>query len=622
MFRDTLQAKDLTLQIFFQMAAKSGYSAVPNIGIPMALLSLQNIHKAFGAAPLLDDATLQIERGERICLVGRNGEGKSTLLKIVNGDIEADAGEIIRQPGLKIRRLRQNVPGDLTETVEELVFRGLEDPHDDHVSHQAVDKAISLVSLENALRFNTLSGGQKRRALLAQALACEPDILVLDEPTNHLDIESIQWLENFLGRYKGTLLFVTHDRAFLRKLATRIVELDRGNLHSWACDYDTYLKRKAALLDGEAEQWAQFDKKLAQEEVWIRKGIKARRTRNEGRVRALEEMRKQRGQRRERTGTVNMQLVEAGVSGRKVITAKDVSYDYGGLPILGHLNTEIMRGDKIGIIGPNGCGKSTLIKILLGQLVPKSGTIDHGTKLEVAYFDQHRATLDESKSVAENVSTDDFIQIGDSKKHVLGYLQEFLFSPDRARSPVSILSGGERNRLLLAKLFTKASNVLVLDEPTNDLDVETLELLEELLANYEGTLLLVSHDRAFLNNVVTSTMVFEGAGRIGEYAGGYDDWLLQSKGTGAGSPEKRELPAQEKKVATRKLSNKEREELKNLPKRIEQLEEELEALHQAMNDPTFYQKPKDEITAATERAEAIPSELEKSFERWEELEGL
>ncbi|MBT8042718.1 MAG: ATP-binding cassette domain-containing protein, partial [Pontiella sp.] len=465
----------------------------------MALLSLQNIHKAFGAAPLLNDATLQVERGERICLVGRNGEGKSTLLKIVNGDLEPDAGEIIRQPGLKVSRLRQNVPDHISCTIEELVFQGLQDPHDDYVSHQAVDKAISLVSLENNLKFNELSGGQKRRALLAQALVCEPDILVLDEPTNHLDIESIQWLENFLGRYRGTLLFVTHDRTFLRKLATRIVELDRGNLHSWACDYDTYLQRKEALLDGEAGQWAQFDKKLAQEEIWIRKGIKARRTRNEGRVRALEKMRSERGQRRERTGTVNMQVVEAGLSGRKVIRAKHVSYDYDDLSIITNLDVEIMRGDKIGIIGPNGCGKSTLIKILLGQLEPRVGTVVHGTKLEVAYFDQHRALLDESKSVAENIAADEFITIGDSKKHVLGYLQDFLFAPDRARQKVEVLSGGERNRLLLAKLFTKASNVLVLDEPTNDLDVETLELLEELLANYEGTLLLVSHDRSFLN---------------------------------------------------------------------------------------------------------------------------
>lgn len=586
----------------------------------MALLSLQNISKAYGAAPLLNDATLQIERGERICLVGRNGEGKSTLLKIVNADIEPDDGEIIRQPGLKVRRLRQNVPGDITKTIEELVMEGLEDPHDDYRSHQAVDRAVSLVSLENHQKYNELSGGQKRRALLAQALVCEPDILVLDEPTNHLDIESIQWLESFLQRYRETLVFVTHDRSFLRKLATRIIELDRGNLHSWACDYDTYLKRKQALLDGEAEQWVQFDKKLAQEEIWIRKGIKARRTRNEGRVRALEKMRNERRQRRERSGTVNMKAAEAGVSGRKVITGKKISYDYDGLQIISDMDVEIMRGDKIGIIGPNGCGKSTLIKLLLGQLEPKSGTIDHGTKLQVAYFDQHRAILDESKSVAENIAPDETITIGNQKKHVLGYLQDFLFAPDRARQKVEVLSGGERNRLLLAKLFTKPSNVLVLDEPTNDLDVETLELLEELLAAYEGTLLLVSHDRSFLNNVVSGTMVFEGQGKIGEYAGGYDDWLQQRSNTEtikAGSPQ-----PSEKKKTTRKLSNKEREELKNLPKRIEELEQELEELQQAMTDPSFYQKSKDVIQAATERAEHIPVELEKSFERWEELEGL
>ncbi len=584
----------------------------------MALLSLQNIHKAFGGPQLLDDATLQIERGERICLVGRNGEGKSTLLKIVSGFIEPDAGEMIRQPGLKVQRLRQNVPTDLTGTVEELVSQGLEDPHDDWNSHQAIDKAVSLVGLENELRYEELSGGQKRRALLARALVCEPDILVLDEPTNHLDIESIQWLENFLGRYKGTLLFVTHDRTFLRKLATRIVEIDRGRLHNWACDYDTYLKRKQALLDGEAEQWAQFDKKLAQEEIWIRKGIKARRTRNEGRVRELEKMRSSRSQRRERTGTVNMQLTEAGLSGRKVITAKNISYDYDGVPILGNFSTGIVRGDKIGIIGPNGCGKTTLIKLLLGELQPKSGTVDHGTKLEVAYFDQHRAALDETKTVADNVCPEEFITIGNAKKHVLGYLQDFLFTPDRARQKVGVLSGGERNRLLLAKLFTKASNVLVLDEPTNDLDMETLDLLEELLANYEGTLLLVSHDRSFLNNVVTSTLVFEGDGRVNEYPGGYDDWLSQRS-----EVESRKVEGQKVKTQkSRKLSNKEREELNNLPKLIEQLEAEQETLHNTMADPAFYQKPKDEIAAATARAEEIPQKLDAAFERWEALEGL
>ncbi len=586
----------------------------------MALLSLQNLYKAFGGPQLLDNATLQIEQNERICLVGRNGEGKSTLLKIISGLIETDEGEIIRQPGIKIRRLRQNVPHDLSGTVEDLVFLGLENPHDDWTSHQAVDKTISLVGLENEWKFEELSGGQKRRVLLAQALVCEPEILVLDEPTNHLDIESIQWLEGFLRRYKGTLIFVTHDRAFLRNLATRIVELDRGHLHSWACNYDTYLERKQALLAGESEQWAQFDKKLAREEVWIRKGIKARRTRNEGRVRALERMRDNRSQRRERTGSVNMKLTTAGLSGRKVIAVKKASYSYDSLPIVSHFTSDIMRGDKIGIIGPNGCGKSTLIKLLLGQLEPKSGTVDHGTKLEVAYFDQHRATLDETKSVAENVSADEMITIGESKKHVLGYLQDFLFTPDRARQKVEVLSGGERNRLLLAKLFTKASNVLVLDEPTNDLDVETLELLEDLLADYNGTLLLVSHDRAFLNNVVTSTLIFEGEGQIKEYVGGYDDWLEQRKATAnAQQLEKAVVP--EKKKPVKKLSNKERAELHRLPKLIEQLEAEQKNLHETMADPEFYQSPKEEIATINERAAAIPHELEKSFERWEELEG-
>jgi ATP-binding cassette subfamily F protein uup len=569
----------------------------------------------------MDDATLQIERGERICLVGRNGEGKSTLLKIVSGFIEPDAGEIIRQPGIKIRRLRQNVPHDVTGTVENLVFQGLENPHDDWTSHQAVDKTISLVGLENDWKFEELSGGQKRRVLLAQSLVCEPDILVLDEPTNHLDIDAIQWLENFLRRYKGTLLFVTHDRTFLRQLATRIVELDRGRLHSWACDYDTYLTRKQALLDGESEQWAQFDKKLAQEEVWIRKGIKARRTRNEGRVRELEQMRGERSQRRERTGTVNMKLTHSGLSGRKVITVKDVSYDYDGLPIVENLTSNIMRGDKIGIIGPNGCGKSTLIKLLLGELQPRTGTVDHGTKLEVAYFDQHRATLDETKTVAENVCMEEMITIGDSKKHVLGYLQDFLFTPDRARQSVTVLSGGERNRLLLAKLFTKASNVLVLDEPTNDLDAETLELLEDLLVHYNGTLLLVSHDRSFLNNVVTSTLVFEGEGRVNEYVGGYDDWLDQRQKDIA-AKQKAQSPEPVKPKPSRKLSNKERGELKSLPKLIEQLEAELETLGQTMADPSFYQQTKEEIAAANTRAEEIPKKLEEAFERWEALESL
>lgn len=587
----------------------------------MALISLQNLSKAFGGPQLLDNASLQIEQGERISLVGRNGEGKSTLLKLLSGEIEPDAGEILRHQGLKIRRLQQDVPDDIPFTVEKMVSEGLEDPHDDWASHQAIDKAVSLVNLENHLQYNELSGGQKRRVLLARALVCEPDILILDEPTNHLDIESIQWLENFLGRWIGTVVFVTHDRTFLRKLATRIVELDRGQLHSWACDYDTYLQRKQAMLDGESAQWSQFDKKLAQEEAWIRKGIRARRTRNEGRVRALENMRRDRSMRRERTGNVNLQMAQAGLSGRKVITAKSLSYDYGGAPIISHLSTDIIRDDKIGIIGPNGCGKSTLIKLLLGELEPKSGTVKHGTRLKVAYFDQHRAAIDETKSVAENVSAEEMIAIGNSRKHILSYLQDFLFTPDRARQKAAVLSGGERNRLLLARLFTRASNVLVLDEPTNDLDAETLELLEELLVNYEGTLLLVSHDRSFLNNVVTSTLVFEGEGRVKEYPGGYDDWMEQRNEVQDTKPAE-STPKQEKQRSTRKLSNKERDELKRLPGLIEELEAEQEALHTAMTDPLFYQQNKEDIARATARSEDIPKKLEAAFERWEALEGL
>jgi len=587
----------------------------------MALLSLQNLEKAFGGPLLLDAATLQIERNERICLLGRNGEGKSTLLKIVEGVLEPDQGQIIRQPGLKVRRLSQEVPADLDCRVGELALQEIGEMLDESQRQQAAEKAISLVGLESNALYAELSGGQKRRALLARAIACEPDILLLDEPTNHLDLEAIQWMESFLIRYSGTLLFVTHDRAFLRRLATRIVELDRGHLHSWACDYDTYLKRKQALLEGEAEQWAQFDKKLAQEEIWIRKGIKARRTRNEGRVRELEKMRALRRQRRERPGAVNMRVSEAGVSGRKVITAKNISFDYEGEALIRDFSTTILRGDKIGIIGANGCGKSTLVRLLLKELQPASGEVLHGTKLEIAYFDQHRAALDESKTLAENLCAGDTLTIGGVQKNVLGYLQDFLFTPDRARQKVAVLSGGERNRLLLAKLFAKPSNFLVLDEPTNDLDIETLELLEERLLAYEGTVLLVSHDRDFLNHVVTSTLVFEKDGRVNAYPGGYDDWLEQRQEARVVTAKTTQEKAVKKRV-TRKLSNKEREELARLPKEIEALEEELETLQQAMTSPDFYRQPPEKIAELTARAEKIPKKMEKAFDRWEKLETL
>ena len=585
----------------------------------MALLSLQNLHIAFGGPALLDGVTLQIEPGERICLVGRNGQGKSTLLKIVSGELEPDEGEIVRSREVRIARLQQTVPQDIQGTVYDLVSK---DWNHEHAMDHPVEKAISLLGLDPEQEFSSLSGGMRRRALLAKALVNEPDLLILDEPTNHLDIESIQWLENFLLRWRGTVLFVTHDRVFLKKLATRIIELDRGNLTSWACDYETYLSRRQALLDAEEGQRAEFDRKLAQEEVWIRKGIKARRTRNEGRVRELEKLRVERSQRRERTGTVKLQLNEAEMSGRKVITAKNISCGYGGPDIIKDFSVEILRGDRVGIIGLNGCGKSTLLNALLGQLAPRQGEIRHGTKLEVAYFDQHRIALDETKSVKFNLCGDnEYVNTGTGRQHVIGYLRNFLFSPADATQPVGSLSGGERNRLMLAKIFAQASNVLVLDEPTNDLDVETLDLLEELLVEYQGTVLLVSHDRAFINNVVTETLVFEGNGQITEYAGGYDDWLDQRKA------KEQELVARSQesgnrgqKPQKRKLSNKEREDLKNLPKKIEQLEAELAELNQKLNAPDFYRRPADEIKVVTERAGVVSAEMDAAFARWAEIE--
>ena len=584
----------------------------------MALLSLQNLQIAFGGPKLLDGVTLQVEPGERICLIGRNGEGKSTLLKILDGSLEPDDGSIVRQSGVKIARLQQTVPQDIEGTVFDLISK---DWDHEHALDHPVEKAISLMNLDGNQLFSSLSGGMRRRALLAKALVNEPDVLILDEPTNHLDIESIQWLEHFLCRWRGTVVFVTHDRVFLQKLATRIVELDRGKLTSWECDYRTYLKRRQELQDAEEGQWAQFDRKLAQEEVWIRKGIKARRTRNEGRVRELEKMRAERSQRRERTGTVKLQLHEAGTTGRKVITAKAISCAYEDVEIIREFSTEILRGDRIGIIGPNGCGKSTLLNALLGHLEPITGEVIHGTRLEVSYFDQHRQKLDESKSVKFNLcGENEYVQTPSGRQHVMGYLRNFLFSPADADQPVISLSGGERNRLMLAKLFAKPSNVLVLDEPTNDLDVETLDLLEEMLAEYQGTVLLVSHDRAFLNNVVSSTLVFEN-GRIGEYAGGYDDWVEQSSRQQKAEAEVQEM-AEPQKARTRKLSNKERDELKKLPERVEQLEAELEELHATLNDPDFYRRDPEEIKLVTERAEVIPLDLEVAYDRWAELDEL
>ncbi|MFO0792717.1 MAG: ATP-binding cassette domain-containing protein [Candidatus Brocadiaceae bacterium] len=601
----------------------------------MALLSLQDVTMGFGRPLLIEHANLQIERGERVCLLGRNGTGKSTLLKLIHGDLIPDSGEIVRQKGMHTAYLSQEIPKELHGTVFDIISGGFETPglyksgrnaDQEWKKHHQVEKVISQMQLDASVEFNTLSSGLKRRVLLARGLVCDPDILLLDEPTNHLDVESIRWLEEFLLRYGGTLLFVTHDRTFLKKLATRIIELDRGSLSSWACDYETFLVRKQAVLDAEVSQQAIFDKKLAQEEIWIRQGIKARRTRNEGRVRALEDMRKSRQERRQVMGTVRMQTQEAERSGALVIKVDDVTYGYDDKPIISGFSAAIMRGDKIGIIGPNGSGKTTLLRLLLGELTPRQGTVRHGTRLNITYFDQLRAQLKEDKSVFDNVGDgNDIVVINGKPRQVISYLQNFLFSPERARVPVNALSGGERNRLLLARLFTRPSNVLVMDEPTNDLDIETLELLEELLLDYKGTLLLVSHDRSFLNNVVTSTFVFEGAGKVNEYIGGYDDWQRQSEVRQKNITEKTPSKAESVRKQCekpRKRTFKEQRELEALPQRIETLETEQQQLHQAMGDPMFFQKGKKEIVNIKIRISALQCELAEAYQRWETLENL
>ena len=595
----------------------------------MALISLQDVTIGFGCPLLIEHANLQLERGEKACLLGRNGAGKSTLLKLINGDLMPDSGEIVRQKGLRTAYLSQEVPKKINGTVSDILSNEFENlPSSERKGRHQINKIISQMQLDAHAEFNTLSSGLKRKVLLARELVCDPDILLLDEPTNHLDIDAVCWLEEFLLRYEGTMLFVTHDRSFLRKLSTRIIELDRGNLSSWSCNYETFLMRKQAVLDAEEKQHALFDKKLAQEEVWVRQGIKARRTRNEGRKRELEKMRQVRSERRQRTGSALIQTQESDRSGAVVIKAEGATYGYDNRLIVNNFSTTIMRGDKVGIIGPNGSGKTTLLRILLGQLPLQKGNVRHGTQLQIAYFDQLRAQLDEDKSVFENVGEgNDVITFNGKPRHIIGYLQNFLFSPDRARVSVKTLSGGERNRLLLARLFTKPSNVLVMDEPTNDLDVETLELLEELLMEYQGTLLLVSHDRTFLNNIATSTLVFEGEGLINEYVGGYDDWLRQRTVHAQNDSPEKQLPPKLKAESkqskrTRKLSYNEKRELESLPHRIELLETEQQQLSQTMGNPVFYQKGKDEMEKIKGRALALECELAEAFHRWEALEKL
>ncbi len=637
----------------------------------MALLFLRDITLSFGSAPLLDKASFQIEPNERVCIVGRNGEGKSTLLKVIEGQIQADSGSRIVQDGVKIAKLQQEVPHDTHGTVFHVISEGLgsagplierfhqlslemesnysetlletftkvqqqiEDQNGWELK-QSVETIISKLNLPSEAEFSNLSGGMKRRVLLAQALVQEPDILLLDEPTNHLDIPSIQWLEGFLKTIRCSLVFITHDRAFLQALATRIVELDRGNISNWECDYHTYLVRKAEQLEAEAKQNALFDKKLAQEEVWIRQGIKARRTRNEGRVRALEKLRLEHKARRTQQGKANLQLNKTELSGKQVVEIEHLNFNFDNRIIVTDLSTTIMRGDKVGIIGENGCGKSTLLSLILGKLTPTSGKVKLGTNLDIAYFDQHRAQLDENQAVAESVIEEsDYVEINGNRKHVIGYLGDFLFSPDRARQPVKALSGGERNRLLLARVFAKPSNLLVLDEPTNDLDVETLELLEELLMNYKGTVLIVSHDRAFLNNVATSSIVFDAPGIVNEYVGGYDDWLRQrpdyshileeTKKPEQAEPETVTEPVQTAAKAPtqkpKKLSYKDQREYDALPGLIEELEQALESLGEQMNDPAFYQQPEDEVQAVIQQLADKEAQLETAFERWEALES-
>jgi len=625
------------------------------------LFTLRNVSLSFGGAPLLDGIQLQVDAGDRLCLLGRNGSGKSTLLKLIGGEMQPDCGDLSRQQGLRVALVSQEVPAGLDGTVFDIVAGGMGDAaallaeyhHLGHLLateggeallkrlealqkrledqggwhlHQKVERIVGRLSLDPDAGFAALSGGTKRRVLLARALVAEPDILLMDEPTNHLDIDTIAWLEEFLLKEVKTFLFVTHDRAFARRLASRIAELDRGVLYAFSCGYDSFVARREELLATELARLALFDKKLAREEVWLRQGIKARRSRNEGRVRALKKLREERRVRRERVGKARMQLQEAGRSGNLVVETERASFSYNGRQVIRDLTVTIMRGDRVGVIGPNGAGKTTLLRLLIGDLLPQEGTVRLGSRREVIYFDQLRDQLDMGKSVLENVGEgNDTVTINGRSRHIIGYLEDFLFTPQRARTPVHILSGGERNRLLLAKLFTRPFNLLVMDEPTNDLDSETLELLEELLIEYSGTLLLVSHDREFLNNVVTSTLVFQGEGRIAEFVGGYDDWLRQSAAAVPSpspmAPVQQERPRRQEE-RPRKLAFKEERELESLPARIGELEGEREELHRTLADPEFYRTRGAEVARLNGRLAEIESELAEAYRRWEELEAV
>lgn len=635
----------------------------------MAILTLQNISLAFGDRPLLKELDFTLEKGDRVALIGRNGEGKSSLLKVILGDVIPDDGEIVIDRGYRIASLSQEIPRDLTQTVYDVVAEGIPkvgqklveyhqlllqpadqmdldklgrlqqeiDALDGWSLDQKVMTIITQLSLPKDEIIANLSGGWIRRVLLGKALVSDPDLLLLDEPTNHLDIDAILWLEEMLLKnYSGALLFITHDRQFLGKIANKIIELDRGVLSEFPGDYQNYQRRKEEMSHAESQERALFDKRLAEEEVWIRQGIKARRTRNEGRVRALKAMREQFSERISRQGTAKLNFEEGKESGKRVISAENISYSIGDKDIICNFSTTLMRGDRIGLIGANGAGKSTLLKLLFQQLEPQSGKVDVGTKLEIAYFDQLRSALDLEKSVIDNVAEgSDFVEINGKKQHIIGWLQDFMFTPEKARSPVKALSGGERNRLLLAKLFAKPANVIVLDEPTNDLDIETLEVLEELLLGFEGTLLIVSHDRAFIDKTATSTLVFEGNGEISQYVGGYTDWLdskesqkyFNNTGSGQQSKVEKKAPVVEKQASESdtkapkvKLSYKETRELETLPKLLETLEQEIDALSQQTQSGDFYQKDHLEQSKVLDTLTQKNEALEEAFMRWEELE--
>jgi ATP-binding cassette subfamily F protein uup len=626
----------------------------------MPLMALDHVSLAYGHLPLLNDVSLQVDARERVALIGRNGSGKSTLLQIISGDRPPDSGAVWRQPGLRISRLVQDVPLSSDRPVFDVVADGLEDlrglissyhraamrvaengsteqlenlgrlqheleEKDAWRLEQRVETVLARLGLPADTIVDTLSGGWRRRTLLARALVGQPGLLLLDEPTNHLDIEAITWLEDFLAEYPGAVLFVTHDRAFLQRLATRILELDRGKLTSWPGDYPSFLRRKEEWLASEALQREKFDKRLAEEEAWLRQGVKARRTRNEGRVRALLEMRKERAARRLQTGVARIQVGLADPSGRLVFEARHVVKSFGPEPLIQDFSTRVMRGDRLGLIGPNGSGKTTLLKLLLGEIQPDSGMVRRGANVQVAYYDQQREQLDPERTVYDTVGEGyDTVTVNKRSRHVNGYLSDFLFPPERARAPVKALSGGERNRLMLARLFTRAANVLVLDEPTNDLDLETLERLETQLLEFPGTVLLVSHDRVFLDNAVTSTLVFEGNGRIQEYVGGYEDWLFQR----AEAPiEEAARPRRIREVEVvrtaekKKLSYNEQRELDRLPARIEELEREQRALNAAVSDPAFYMESPEVIRTRLARLDQVEAELLEAYSLWDELDS-